>query len=582
MLSSGLNIDTKLTEIPFPSGTRYTPIRARVGGMGVVIFCEDQLTGESVALKTFKPEILHDRVNRLRFMQEVCDWIHLGSHPNLVQAYRVEQFGYPDQPYLVLEAIPGRKPGDDVSLAHILHSLPHKQLPIQASLTIALHVARAMQHANQCMDNYVHRDIKPANILLDPTGIARLTDFGIAQSFADVECNQELPTSINDESPGQFKPAGSVSYIAPEQWSPGTTANTGVDIYALGLTLYELLTGLRRAQGDSYAMVREAHINGKLLAIPATMPPSLSTLIEKCTAYNPADRFSNWNLVEQAICMCFEELLNKPAPPLPIAVQIQASAQEHAQSNYAVAASYQNLGFMDTALAYSIAAVKQAGDLNDALLLIKSLHQSALINENLGNREQAIETLNKALLTAEQLCELELQLDCLMLLGSLYARASNQAKAQTHLQHALAIANDLGNPETLALVCGNVANAFAETGNFHEAIKIYREQLATLEQNGDPLNANKCLGNMAVAQIEVGELEDAIAGLTKSLNTAEEYADAFGKTYALKHLYFASMANNDVQQARVWLLRFKAHVVNWQDAKEATWAVEQLNKMNKN
>ena len=547
--------------------------------MGLVFFCKDKLSQKTFVLKTFKPEVINDQIGRLRFLQEVCDWIFLGSHPNLVQAYRLEQLGYPPQPYLVLESIEGKALGDDVSLTAILDSLPNRQLPIQASLKIALDVSRAMLHADKQIKDFMHCDIKPSNILLDAGGNARLTDLGLTSTFSQRdEALSEFISQLTPEQLDNYKPAGSPQYIAPEQWQPNNTVDARADIYSLGLVLYEMLTGMKRAEGDSYKVLRNAHMSGSLLPIPGQMPAPLSQLIKKSAALNPDDRFTNWSSFEAAIGYCYEQLLNKPAPTLQKTKTKDNNAESRTESYLAIADSYQNLGLSTTALEYNQAAL-EGTDHNTALHL-KTLLQASQLNEAIDKRGLALSKIQKAIELATKLKDQQkLLLDALIIYASLLSRDGQINQALSTFTKALTLAEELDDSLSTSIIHANIANAHAEGGNFNTAIDCFKQQLSILEKNNDSINIGKCLGNMAVAYIEIGDYEEAIKGLNKSLAIAKQHGDIFSLSHALKHLYQAYLAKNDLDKAREYLKNYQDHSIQWQDQKELNWANDELTKI---
>lgn len=549
-----------------------------MGGMAVVYFCHDSETGQPVALKTFKPEILHKRVDRLRFLQEVCDWIYLGAHPNIVQAYRVEALGYPAQPYLVLEAIPGNRLGDDVSLFHILESLPDKQLPIRSSLTIILQVIRAMAYANQQIDNFVHRDIKPANILIDPSGVARLTDFGVARSFDSSDnAARKWVADLTPEELEKFRPAGSAFYIAPEQWSPaGINADCRVDIYALGLVLYEMLVGVRRASASCLEAAKEMHVSGALKPMPKAMPEPISNLLAKATALNPDDRFSSWSEFESELRVCYQACLNEAAPVPLFFEHTEISIQDHFESYFTIAESYQSLGFIETAQTYNQRASELAHQLANDSSIYQALIQSANLYELQDVRSKALAQLEQASMLEEAKRDQSKALELAMLQGSLYARDQQPNQAKAKLDRALTLAQQSGDPGTKIAVQANIANAYAEAGQFSDAIELFKQQLSAFEDIGDKLNIAKCQANMSVAYLDMGDYDNAIEGLGASYQMALDSGDVFGQAHAMKNLGLAYKGLNDTKRASEWFQKYQAYVHEWQDANEYDWAKAEL------
>lgn len=559
-------------DLKFPSNTRYTPITARLGGMGVVFFCHDTLAHSDVVLKTFKPDILNHRTDRLRFLQEMCDWVFLGQHPNIVQAFRIEQLGYPAQPYLVLEAIAGRNLGDDVSLSTALALLPNRQLPIKTGLSIALQVVRAMLHAEQRIKGFVHRDIKPENVLIDPQGVARLTDFGVAHTHK-AGSEKDWLAQLDEVKVKSYRPAGSPFYIAPEQWSPtGMNADCRVDIYALGHSLYEILVGVKRISGSTLDEVIEAHINADLLKTPKDMPEPIRVIIETCMAYEPGHRYQSWVELECALEECFENLFGQGFAQPKAAVGEQSDADQNAQSYFAVAQSYLAMGVPETALEYN----QLAFDGNvQPVLRIELLLQAGEIHELRNQNSDALTVIEHALELAEQGGDKKLITSCLTLYGGVLAKDKQYQLSVKYLEQALKLAQSNQLSEICPLIQGNLANTLALSGDLERAVSTYSQQLENLAAGHDVINLTKCRANLAIAHFDLGEFAKAIDGLTLSLVEAKEQGDAFGQSHALKHLYLSNQKMGRAEDAEKWLSEYLIMVSEWQDQAEIQWAKEQ-------
>ncbi|HNG96518.1 MAG TPA: serine/threonine-protein kinase, partial [Acidobacteriota bacterium] len=190
------------------------------GGMGLVYQARLPETSQVVALKAVHPELVLDSAIQRRFLQEIEILAQLPSHPNLVKLHHV--FSEAGKLYLVTDFIAGE------SLKDRLQGGP---LPVETALSVFSQVLSGLEAIHQ--HGIIHRDIKPSNILLDHHGQAYISDFGIAE--------QEFNSTQSDDL--VFVTA---KYAAPEILAPAlgaTAVKPQIDIYALGMVLYEALVG---------------------------------------------------------------------------------------------------------------------------------------------------------------------------------------------------------------------------------------------------------------------------------------------------------------------------------------------------
>ena len=189
------------------------------GGMGEVYRAVDEQTGQLVAVKRLKPELVKDEPNFVRRFTLEGEALSQLNHPNIVGM--ISAFTFEDDHYLVMEYVGGG------SLADLLKQ--RKRLSIRRSLEIALDLNDALTRAHRL--NIIHRDIKPSNVLLAEDGTPRLTDFGTAR--LQLGKTQLTGTGVM---------VGTYAYMSPEACN-GDPLDARTDIWSFGIMLYEMLTG---------------------------------------------------------------------------------------------------------------------------------------------------------------------------------------------------------------------------------------------------------------------------------------------------------------------------------------------------
>jgi serine/threonine protein kinase len=216
------------------------------GGMATVWLSHDELLGRRVAVKTLHPDLAVDEKLRGRFRQEAIAAAAL-SHPNIVATYDTgEDDG---SAFIVMELVEGPSLRQVIDKSGSLDPGP--------AVEIARQVAAALEHAHR--NGIVHRDIKPANVLVPREGLVKVTDFGIAKATGSADLTRT----------GMV--VGTARYLSPEQVQ-GLPTDARTDVYALGLVLYEMLTGRPAYQGDSEMATAVARLTGPPPPIPTIRP----------------------------------------------------------------------------------------------------------------------------------------------------------------------------------------------------------------------------------------------------------------------------------------------------------------------
>jgi beta-lactam-binding protein with PASTA domain/predicted Ser/Thr protein kinase len=238
------------------------------GGMARVFQGTDRVLDRTVAIKVLSPQFADDDQFVARFRREAQSAAGL-NHPNIVGVYDTGDQG--DVHFIVMEYVEGRTLRDVIRADGPL--LPERAAEIGEA------VARALSSAHQA--GLVHRDIKPGNIMLTREGEVKVMDFGIAR------------TSTGDTLTQTAAILGTASYLSPEQ-AQGLSVDARSDIYSLGCVLYEMLTGRAPFIGDSPVAIAYMHV--KEDPVPPSrlnqdVPPTLDSVVLKCMAKNPANRY---------------------------------------------------------------------------------------------------------------------------------------------------------------------------------------------------------------------------------------------------------------------------------------------------
>ncbi|MBO4289943.1 MAG: Stk1 family PASTA domain-containing Ser/Thr kinase [Lachnospiraceae bacterium] len=250
-------------------GNRYEIIgKIGSGGMSDVYKARDAKLNRFVAIKILKEEFSVDQGFVSKFRMEAQSAACL-SHPNIVNIFDVgEENGIY---YIVMELIEG------ITLKKYIER--RKKLGIRESIEVSMQVSRGLQAAHA--EHIIHRDIKPQNIMISKDGKIKVTDFGIARAVS----SQTISSNT----------MGSVHYICPEQ-AKGGYCDERSDIYSLGITMYEMLTGRVPFEGDSTVAVALQHIQGEMVPprqYEPLIPIGLEKIILKCTQKRPENRYSS-------------------------------------------------------------------------------------------------------------------------------------------------------------------------------------------------------------------------------------------------------------------------------------------------
>ncbi|WP_106448716.1 Stk1 family PASTA domain-containing Ser/Thr kinase [Trichococcus alkaliphilus] len=279
-------------------GGRYKIVRhIGSGGMANVYLGHDLILDRPVAIKVLRFDFRNNKDALRRFQREALSATQL-IHPNIVGVYDVDEED--ELQYIVMEFIDGTDLKKYIDIQGRVS--PEKSIHIMHQVLSAV----ALAHKNRI----IHRDIKPQNILIDNQDRIKITDFGIAVALSETSITQTNTL------------LGSVHYLSPEQ-ARGSMATSKSDIYALGVVLYELLSGKVPFDGESAVSVALKHFQEPMPFIRENhpeIPQSLENVILKATAKEPLDRYATCEEMMADLDTCLNEERLHEAPFMPVSL----------------------------------------------------------------------------------------------------------------------------------------------------------------------------------------------------------------------------------------------------------------------
>jgi len=261
------------------------------GAMAVVYKGKQLSLNRSVAIKVLPRRFSENPEYVQRFYKEGQAAGKL-NHPNIVQAIDVGEAG--GYHYFVMEYVEGKTISDDISAGHIFGE--------KEAIEIIIQVCHALQHAHA--HGLVHRDVKPKNIMINTQGVVKLADMGLARETTDIEAAQSE----------EGKAYGTPYYIAPEQIRGKIDIDGRADIYGLGATFYNMVTGRVPFTGEDSSEIMKRHLREKLIPpdhINTALSAGVSEVIEIMMAKRREDRYNN---VEELLIDL--EALRQGHPPI--------------------------------------------------------------------------------------------------------------------------------------------------------------------------------------------------------------------------------------------------------------------------
>jgi serine/threonine protein kinase len=276
--------------------------RLGAGGMGQVFKARHRRMDRLVALKILPPAATQSAVAVLRFQREVRTAARL-LHPNIVIAHDADEAD--GVHFLVMEYVDGQD----------LHSLVRSRgrLPVGEAAGYALQAARGLEYAHA--QGVVHRDIKPSNLLVDRHGAVKILDMGLAYREPPAG---EGPLADEEGLTGSGQVLGTVDYMPPEQAEGNARADHRSDVYALGCTLYRLLTGEVPYPGPTPVRKMLAHRADPVPSLRARLPDlpaELDAAVRRMMAKDPLDRFPSMREVAAALQPFARPAAPPPEPP---------------------------------------------------------------------------------------------------------------------------------------------------------------------------------------------------------------------------------------------------------------------------
>ena len=248
------------------------------GGLAEVYRAQDLALGRIVAVKALRHEYVVDPTFLVRFLREAQSAASL-THTNIVAVY---DFGQDlGRPYIVMEYVPGRD----------LRSILHEQgaLSVEQAVDLCMQVCAAVGYAHRM--GLVHGDIKPGNALITPDGRAKVADFGLARSLGESAMDEE----------GELV-WGTPAYFSPEQ-AAGDSVLPATDVYAIGIILYEMLTGRLPFAGSDVEIARK-HLYETAIPVDRVnprIPARLARIIDTAMQKQPSQRFRTADQMYQAL-----------------------------------------------------------------------------------------------------------------------------------------------------------------------------------------------------------------------------------------------------------------------------------------
>ncbi|QPC80961.1 serine/threonine protein kinase [Phototrophicus methaneseepsis] len=239
------------------------------GGMSVIYKALDRELQRTVAVKILRPSLTQDPSFLEKFRNEARSVANL-SHPNIVTVHDVGSDG--SAHYIVMEFVEGQ------DLKKIIKA--RGALPVDRVVDLAIQICGGIGYAHR--SGLVHADVKPQNILVTSQDIVKVTDFGIAQALSDTQPQQRASVVW-----------GSPHYFAPEQ-ARGEQPTPAADVYAIGIVIFEMLTGRLPYIGANHQELALAHIRERVPMVTEfnpSVPESLAKIVYKVMSKEPAGRY---------------------------------------------------------------------------------------------------------------------------------------------------------------------------------------------------------------------------------------------------------------------------------------------------